>query len=58
MASDALEQLSGLKISDRRIRLQIEKIGESRQAERATAIENLQTMEQTKVSGTLNRFDQ
>ena len=41
MASDAIKQLAGLEISDRRIRLQIEKIGTARISERDAAIAEL-----------------
>lgn len=44
MASDAVERLAGLEISDRRIRLQIEKVGSARVAERDAAIEELKQM--------------
>ena len=44
MASDALQVLSGLEISDRRVRLQIEKIGSVRIAEREAAIEELKQL--------------
>lgn len=44
MAATALKQLAGLDIADRRIRLQIEKIGNARVAERDAAIEELKQM--------------
>jgi hypothetical protein len=44
MASDAIERLAGLEISDRRIRLQIEKAGSARIAERDAAIQELKQM--------------
>lgn len=44
MASDALERLSGLSISDRRIRRQVESVGSARIAEREAAVERLKSM--------------
>ncbi len=44
MATDAIKRLAGLEISDRRIRLQIERIGSSRIAEREAAVEELKQM--------------
>ena len=44
MASESLEQLAGLSISDRRIRLQIEKVGTARIDEREAAVTELKRM--------------
>ncbi len=44
MAAGAIKQLAGLAISDRRIRLQIEKIGTARIPERDAAIDELKQM--------------
>ena len=44
MASEALQVMSGLAISDRRIRLQIEKVGSVRIDEREAAIEELKQL--------------
>ncbi len=44
MAADAIDRLAGLEISDRRIRLQIDKIGSARIDERDAAIEELKQM--------------
>ena len=44
MASEALERLSGLSISDRRIRRQVESVGSARIAEREAAVEKMKSM--------------